>query len=210
MRRVQAPQSRRRHGIILSRCKQHIESLGRLRLILPVALLYPEIPCLCINCRWSSAKSFVIGLVMTFFSIFDVPVFWPILLLYWLLLFVVTMKRQIKHMIKYKYLPFTTGKKVSCRNVMPGWEQAVEHITWSHAIYDSPPPLQYRRSRLQRLLANAEQHTSTVFNISSQNVLRIRVEGSVRASSSTNSAVWIILFGQQGLCMCCLELALCA
>jgi hypothetical protein len=43
-----------------------------------------------------------------------VPVFWPILLLYWLLLFVVTMKRQIKHMIKHKYLPFTTGKKVSC------------------------------------------------------------------------------------------------
>jgi len=60
---------------------------------------------------WSSIKSFVIGLAMTFFSIFDVPVFWPILLLYWLLLFVVTMKRQIKHMIKYKYLPFTTGKK---------------------------------------------------------------------------------------------------
>lgn len=44
---------------------------------------------------------------------FDVPVFWPILLLYWLLLFTVTMKRQIKHMIKYRYLPFTTGKKVS-------------------------------------------------------------------------------------------------
>jgi len=50
---------------------------------------------------------------MTLFPMFDVPVFWPILLLYWLLLFTVTMKRQIKHMIKYKYLPFSTGKKVS-------------------------------------------------------------------------------------------------
>lgn len=49
---------------------------------------------------------------MTLFPMFDVPVFWPILLLYWLLLFTVTMKRQIKHMIKYKYLPFNTGKKV--------------------------------------------------------------------------------------------------
>ncbi len=49
---------------------------------------------------------------MTFFSMFDVPVFWPILLLYWCLLFFVTMKRQIKHMIKYKYLPFSWGKKV--------------------------------------------------------------------------------------------------
>lgn len=49
---------------------------------------------------------------MTLFPMFDVPVFWPILLLYWLLLFTVTMKRQIKHMIKYRYLPFSTGKKV--------------------------------------------------------------------------------------------------
>lgn len=71
-----------------------------------------------INCtlkrcrRYASFKSFLIGLVMTFFSFFDVPVFWPILLMYWCVLFFVTMKRQIRHMIKYKYLPFTTGKKV--------------------------------------------------------------------------------------------------
>lgn len=51
-------------------------------------------------------------MLMTFFTMFDVPVFWPILLLYWLLLFTVTMKRQIKHMIKYRYLPLTIGKKV--------------------------------------------------------------------------------------------------
>ena len=49
---------------------------------------------------------------MTFFSVFDVPVFWPILLLYWCVLFAVTMKRQIQHMIRYRYLPFTWGKKV--------------------------------------------------------------------------------------------------
>lgn len=60
---------------------------------------------------YASLKAFLIGFVMTFFSIFDVPVFWPILLLYWCLLFFVTMKRQIKHMIKYKYVPFTVGKK---------------------------------------------------------------------------------------------------
>lgn len=47
---------------------------------------------------------------MTFFSIFDVPVFWPILLLYFIVLFVITMKRQIRHMIKYKYVPFSFGK----------------------------------------------------------------------------------------------------
>ena len=37
---------------------------------------------------------------MTFFSVFNIPVFWPILLLYFIALFVLTMKRQIKHMIK--------------------------------------------------------------------------------------------------------------
>jgi Rer1 family len=53
--------------------------------------------------------------VATFFAVFDVPVFWPILLLYWVVLFVLTMKRQIKHMIKYKYVPLSLGKKVSSR-----------------------------------------------------------------------------------------------
>jgi len=48
---------------------------------------------------------------MTFFSFFDIPVFWPILLVYFIVLFVLTMKRQIKHMIKHKYVPFNLGKK---------------------------------------------------------------------------------------------------
>ncbi len=61
--------------------------------------------------RYSAIKAVVIGFVMTFFPIFDVPVFWPILLLYWFVLFFVTMKRQIKHMIKYRYIPFSLGKK---------------------------------------------------------------------------------------------------
>ncbi len=51
--------------------------------------------------------------MVTFFPIADVPVFWPILLMYWFVLFFVTMKRQIKHMIKYRYIPFSIGKKVS-------------------------------------------------------------------------------------------------
>ena len=49
---------------------------------------------------------------MTLFPIFDIPVFWPILLLYWMVLLFITMRRQIRHMIKYRYIPFSTGKKV--------------------------------------------------------------------------------------------------
>jgi hypothetical protein len=65
--------------------------------------------------RYSFTKAFVIAFVMTFFSMFDVPVFWPILLCYWIVLFVLTMRRQIAHMIKYKYIPFSLGKQVSFR-----------------------------------------------------------------------------------------------
>jgi len=55
-------------------------------------------------------KSTLIGLVCTLFDCFNVPVFWPILVMYFITLLCITMKRQIRHMIKYKYIPFTHGK----------------------------------------------------------------------------------------------------
>lgn len=61
---------------------------------------------------YSFTKAFCIAFLMTFFSVFDVPVFWPILLCYWVVLFVLTMRRQIAHMIKYRYIPFSLGKQV--------------------------------------------------------------------------------------------------
>ncbi|XP_058750511.1 protein RER1B-like [Vicia villosa] len=60
---------------------------------------------------YSFTKAFLIAFLMTFFSVFDVPVFWPILLCYWVVLFVLTMRRQIAHMIKYRYIPFNLGKQ---------------------------------------------------------------------------------------------------
>eukprot|EP00744_Colponema_vietnamica_P000263 GILI01000470.1.p1 GENE.GILI01000470.1~~GILI01000470.1.p1 ORF type:complete len:203 (-),score=45.42 GILI01000470.1:184-771(-) len=59
---------------------------------------------------YSSIKAVLVAFVMTFFDFFDVPVFWPILLIYFIMLFVLTMKRQIKHMLKYRYIPFSFGK----------------------------------------------------------------------------------------------------
>lgn len=41
-------------------------------------------------------------MVATVFPMFDIPVFWPILLVYFLVLFFITMRRQIGHMRKYK------------------------------------------------------------------------------------------------------------
>eukprot|EP00898_Chlorokybus_atmophyticus_P002689 jgi/Chlat1/3420/Chrsp23S03749 len=61
---------------------------------------------------YNVSKGVVVAFFMTFFPVFDVPVFWPILLVYWIMLFFLTMKRQILHMIKYRYLPFSRGKQV--------------------------------------------------------------------------------------------------
>merc|ERR1740123_1053945 len=61
---------------------------------------------------WTSAiRAVVTALFMTFFEFFDLPVFWPILLAYFILLLVLTMKDRVKHMIKHKYIPISMGKQ---------------------------------------------------------------------------------------------------
>ncbi len=50
-------------------------------------------------------------MLMTFFDLFDIPVFWPILLVYFIVLFGLTMKKQIGHMRKFGYVPWSFGKK---------------------------------------------------------------------------------------------------
>ncbi|KAJ1732817.1 hypothetical protein LPJ61_001876 [Coemansia biformis] len=61
---------------------------------------------------WLSAtKALLLSFVCSFFAFLDIPVYWPILLFYWIFLFVVTMRRQIQHMIKYRYVPFANFGK---------------------------------------------------------------------------------------------------
>ncbi|XP_008482415.1 protein RER1 isoform X5 [Diaphorina citri] len=59
---------------------------------------------------YSVMKSTLFATFFTLFDCFNIPVFWPILVLYFITLFIITMKRQIKHMIKYRYVPFSWGK----------------------------------------------------------------------------------------------------
>lgn len=60
---------------------------------------------------WTSCmKAVLIGLSMTFISLCDVPVAWQVLVVYFLVVFYVTMQRQITHMIKHKYVPWSYGK----------------------------------------------------------------------------------------------------
>eukprot|EP00605_Chrysophyceae_sp_TOSAG23-4_P002899 GSChrysophyteH1.ASY1.ANO1.3194.1 assembled CDS len=58
----------------------------------------------------SCTRAVLISFGLTFFSFVDIPVFWPILLMYFIVLFFLTMKKQIEHMVKYKYVPFSWGK----------------------------------------------------------------------------------------------------
>ncbi|CAI4925781.1 CRE_HP_G0004330.mRNA.1.CDS.1 [Saccharomyces cerevisiae] len=60
---------------------------------------------------YNSIRATIISLLLSLFSIFDIPVYWPILLMYFILLFFLTMRRQIQHMIKYRYIPLDIGKK---------------------------------------------------------------------------------------------------
>jgi hypothetical protein len=41
---------------------------------------------------YSATKAVGFGFVASWFSVFDVPVFWPVLVVYWILLFVLTSK----------------------------------------------------------------------------------------------------------------------
>ena len=42
---------------------------------------------------WHSAtRAIFIGFVCSWFSVFDIPVFWPVLVVYWIILFVLTSK----------------------------------------------------------------------------------------------------------------------
>lgn len=50
-----------------------------------------------LSCRRHAAtKGILVAMVCTFFEAFNVPVFWPILVMYFIMLFCITMKRQIK------------------------------------------------------------------------------------------------------------------
>lgn len=47
-------------------------------------------------CRLSATRATLIALFCTFSEAFDVPVYWPILVIYFFILFTLTMRRQIQ------------------------------------------------------------------------------------------------------------------
>jgi hypothetical protein len=55
---------------------------------------------------WHAAtRAIIIGFLCSWSEIFNLPVFWPVLVVYWLILVVLTMRRQIQHMLSKDTLP---------------------------------------------------------------------------------------------------------
>lgn len=64
---------------------------------------------------WHSAtRAVTIAFACCWSEIFNLPVFWPVLVVYWLILVFLTMRRQIQSMIKYRYVG-TRSSSVFCR-----------------------------------------------------------------------------------------------
>ncbi|EPY41968.1 rer1 family-like protein [Angomonas deanei] len=55
-------------------------------------------------------RAVLIALFLTMFNFLDIPVFWPILVIYFILLFSIQMGGRVKHMIKHGYVPWDKGK----------------------------------------------------------------------------------------------------
>ncbi|KAG5504939.1 hypothetical protein JKF63_04385 [Porcisia hertigi] len=51
-----------------------------------------------------------ICIFLTLFPFLDIPVFWPILVLYFLMLFATQIGGRVRHMIKHGYVPWNSGK----------------------------------------------------------------------------------------------------
>ena len=58
----------------------------------------------------SMTKVLLICFALTLFSAFDIPVFWPVLVGYFIVLFASQMGGRIRHMLKHKYVPWSAGK----------------------------------------------------------------------------------------------------
>lgn len=60
---------------------------------------------------WIAIRLVALAFFTTFFNFFDIPVFAPILIIYFILISLLTAKNLYRHMKKYNYNPFVSGKE---------------------------------------------------------------------------------------------------
>jgi len=76
---------------------------------------------------YTITKATLVAFGATFFDVFDVPVFWPILVMYFISLFVLTMRRQLMDMKRFKYVPWDIGKKKKYKSSVSVTNPAPSH-----------------------------------------------------------------------------------
>ena len=75
---------------------------------------------------WHSAtRAIALAFCCSWSEIFNLPVFWPVLVVYWLILVFLTMRRQIQSMIKYRWVTITISSITDCRNADSGQIRAL-------------------------------------------------------------------------------------
>lgn len=55
-------------------------------------------------------KALLISSLLTLIPFLNIPVLWPVLVIYFIVVFCLTMRQRILHMIKHRYVPFSYGK----------------------------------------------------------------------------------------------------
>lgn len=86
---------------------------------------------------YSTTYASVLAFWATFFSVFDVPVFWPLLLVYFIILFVATMRKQWLDMKKLKYVPWDIGTKKVYRSDPKRVSVARTHPDAPHSVVNN-------------------------------------------------------------------------
>jgi len=59
---------------------------------------------------YSFTFAILLCLICTTFEFLNIPVFWPILLIYFIVLSIIQFKQRVQHMIKHGYTPFSKRK----------------------------------------------------------------------------------------------------
>jgi len=96
---------------------------------------------------WHSAfKATFTALVCTFIPFCDVPVFWPILVVYSVLLFIATMRRQFMDMKRFKYVPWDIGNKKKYAGTAKSVASTESNAPASSGAQPAPAPPKPSRS----------------------------------------------------------------
>ena len=61
--------------------------------------------------RFQIAATLLGAIILSYFELLRIPMYWPLLVMYFLVVFVAMFKQRITHMIQYGYLPFDLSKK---------------------------------------------------------------------------------------------------